>query len=182
MNGLVLVALEIFIPLGGALLALFLGQLQDNISAQGKTRDWMLFILIFLPTAIISFFLLPYIHDQVSYSLTWLPGVILGVRLNEIATVFVCIVSNLSALIALYSIVFMADDSRKSNYWFFYLLTQGFMTLGIFASNLFLMFISFEIVTIGTFFLISHWHKKSGEEGEKASKAAIRFVIINIIF
>jgi len=181
MNSMVLLALEIFIPLGGSLLALFLSQLQDNIAAQGKTRDWMLFILIFLPTAIISFLLLPYIHDQVSYSLTWLPGLQLGIRLNEIVTVFVCIVSNLSALVALYSIIFMSDDSRKTSFWFFYLLTQAFMTLGILANNLFLMFISFEVVTICTFFLISHWHRKSGEEGEKASKAAIRFVIINAI-
>ena len=120
MNTIVLLALEIFIPLGGSLLALFLSQLQDNIKAQGKTRDWMLFILIFLPTAIISFFLLPYIHDQVSYSLSWLPGLQLGIRLNEIVTVFVCIISNLSALVALYSIIFMADDSRRTSFWFFY--------------------------------------------------------------
>ncbi|MHA1124959.1 MAG: proton-conducting transporter transmembrane domain-containing protein [Candidatus Heimdallarchaeota archaeon] len=181
MNGLTLIALEIFIPLAGSLLALFLSQLQDNVAARGKTKDWMLFILVFLPTAIISFFLLPYIHDQISYSFTWLPGLQIGIRLNEIVTVFVCIVSNLSALIALYSIIFMSDDSRRTSYWFFFLITQSFMTLGVLANNLLLMFIAFEVVTISTFFLVSHWHRKSGEEGEKASKAAIRFIIINAI-
>lgn len=181
MNSMLLLALEIFIPLGGSLLSLFLSQLQDNIAAQGKTRDWMLFVLVFLPTAIISFLLLPAIHDQISYSFAWLPGLELGIRLNEITTVFVCIISNLSALVALYSIVFMSDDSRRSSYWFFYLITQSFMTLGILANNLFLMFFAFSAVTISTFFLISHWHRKSGEEGEKAAKAAIRFMIINAI-
>ena len=181
MNSMILLALEIIIPLAGSLFALFLSQLEDNFAAQGKTRDWLLFILVFLPTAIISFFLLPYIHDQVSFTLTWLPGLQLGIRLNEISAAFICIVSNVSALIALCSIIFMSDDSRRTSYWFFYLMIQAFMLLGILANNLFLMFVSFEVVTICAFFLISHWHRKSGEEGEKASKAAIRFMIINAI-
>ena len=54
MSGLLLAALLIIIPAAGTLIGLLLSQLEDTVAAEGKTRDWMLFILIFLPTAIIS--------------------------------------------------------------------------------------------------------------------------------
>ena len=180
MSGLLLAALLIIIPAAGTLIGLLLSQLEDSVAAEGKTRDWMLFILIFLPTAIISIVLLTYLRSSSSFSIAWLPGIEIGLHLNRTSIIFACIFANFSALIALYSISFMSFDRYRSQYWFFYQLTLAAMMMGIFSNNLFWLFGGFEVASIGAFFLISHWHRKSGDEGQKAGKAAIRYLIISI--
>ncbi|MBK5112639.1 MAG: hypothetical protein KGD59_08655 [Candidatus Heimdallarchaeota archaeon] len=180
MSGLLLAALLIIIPAVGALVGLLLSQLEDSVAAEGKTRDWMLFILIFLPTAIISIILLTYLRSSSSFSIAWLPGIEIGLHLSRSSIIFACIIANFSALIALYSISFMKFDRYRTQYWFFYQLTIAAMMMGVFSNNLFWLFGGFEVASIGAFFLISHWHRKTGEEGQKAGKAAIRYLIISI--
>jgi len=179
MNGLITALTLIILPLVGILSNLFLSQLDDAIAARGRTRDWLLFFTIFLPTAITSWLLLLHLHAQGAYSFNWLPGVQAGLRLTEFSIVFACIVANLSALVALYSISFMRDDSSMTRFWFFYLLTLEATLLVIFADNLYWLFGGLAVASLGAFFLISHWHKKSGEKGTKAANAAIRYLIIS---
>jgi len=181
MSGLLLAALLIIIPTTGSLIGLLLSQLEDSIAAEGKTRDWILFILIFLPTAIISIILLAYLRSSSSFSIEWLPGIDIGLHITRTSIIFACIIANFSALIALYSISFMTYDRYRSQYWFFYQLTLAAMMMGIFSNNFFWLFGGFEVASIGAFFLISHWHRKTGEEGQKAGNAAIRYLIISII-
>ncbi|NHJ31384.1 MAG: hypothetical protein FK732_00835, partial [Asgard group archaeon] len=108
------------------------------------------------------------------------PGIEIGLHLSRPSIIFACIIANFSALIALYSISFMTLDRYRTQYWFFYQLTLAAMMMGIFSNNLFWLFGGFEVASIGAFFLISHWHRKTGDEGEKAGKAAIRYLIISI--
>ena len=140
MSGLILAALLIIIPAAGTLIGLLLSQLEDSIAAEGKTRDWMLFIFIFLPCAIISIILLTYLSSNSSYSIVWLPGIEIGLHLTKHSIIFACIIANFSALIALYSISFMSFDRYRSRYWFFYQLTIAAMMMGIFSNNLFWLF------------------------------------------
>ncbi|MBD3191556.1 MAG: hypothetical protein GF308_12980 [Candidatus Heimdallarchaeota archaeon] len=179
MNMLILPALTIIIPAIGCLLTLFLSQLEEDKAAEGKTRDWMLVLLVFLPTMIISFLLIPHMHDKLSYSIRWLPNIYFGLQLTELSTLFACLISSLGLAIALYSITFMEFDPQKTNYWFFLLLTMAGIMLGIFSNNLLWLFGGFEIAFFAGYFLIAHWHRKSGEEGEKAGKAALRFIILS---
>ncbi len=181
MSGLLLAALLIIIPTAGSLIGLLLSQLEDSIAAEGKTRDWLLFILIFIPTAIISLILLKYLRIGGSFSIEWLPGIEIGLHVTRTSIMFACIIANFSALVALYSISFMTFDRYRSQYWFFYQLTLAAMMMGIFSNNFFWLFGGFEVASIGAFFLISHWHRKTGEEGQKAGTAAIRYLIISII-
>ncbi len=181
MSGLLLVALLIIIPLVGAFIGLVLSQLEDAIAAEGRTRDWILFIIIFIPQAIISFILLKYLHADYTYGIFWLPGLELGIRLSETSIIFACIISNFSALLALYSISFMNYDRYRSQYWFFYQITLAATMMGVFSNNIFWLFAGFEIASLCAFFLISHYHRKSGDEGEKAGNAAIKYLIISII-
>jgi ech hydrogenase subunit A len=180
MSGLLLAALLVIIPAVGALIGLLLSQLEDSVAFEGKTRDWLLFIFIFLPTAIISIVLLTHLRSGSSFSITWLPGIEIGLHLSRPSIIFACVIANFSALIALYSISFMSFDRYRTQYWFFYQLTIAAMMMGIFSNNLFWLFGGFEVASIGAFFLISHWHRKSGEEGQKAGTAAIRYLIISI--
>ncbi len=179
-NSIILAALLIIIPAFGTLFGLFLSRLEDSIAAEGKTRDWLLFIFIFLPSAIISFIMIGQIHQLANYPLNWLPGLSIGIRTTELAVVFACIVACLSALLALFSIAYMRYDRNRSRYWFFFQLTLSAMMVAIFSNNLFWLFGGVEVASISAFFLISHWHQKSGEEGEKTSKAAIRFLIMSV--
>ena len=181
MNSLLLAFLTILIPFSGTLLSLFLSQLEDYIAAEGKTRDWALFILIFLPTVIVSILLLPFLHDSNSSYHLWLPNFYLGIRISEISVAFAIIIASCSALLALYSIVYMTEDRNRTRYWFFLQLALAGMMLAIFANNLYWMFGGFEIVSLSAFFLISHFHQKRSEEGEKASNAGVRYFIISII-
>ncbi|MBN1328619.1 MAG: hypothetical protein JXA54_04015 [Candidatus Heimdallarchaeota archaeon] len=181
MSGLTLAALLIIIPVVGAFLGIIFGRLEDAYAAEGKTRDWLVFILIFLPSIIISFILFKYLHIPSDYSVSWLPGIAIGLRINEISIVLACAVICLSALLALYSISYMNYDRNRTRYWFFFQLTVSAMMLILFSNNLYWMFGGIEVAAIGAFFLISHWYKKSGEEGEKAGKAAIRYLIMSVI-
>ncbi|MHA1221121.1 MAG: proton-conducting transporter transmembrane domain-containing protein [Candidatus Heimdallarchaeota archaeon] len=181
MGSILLAALLIIIPAIGMLLGLFLSRLEDSYAAEGKTRDWILFIFIFVPTVIISFMLFNHLHTPASYEIEWLPGISIGLRVNEVAIVFATIITSLSALLALYSINYMTYDQHRSRYWFFYQLVLTAMMMVVFSNNLFWLFGGIEVAAIAAFFLISHWHRKSGEEGEKAGKAAIRYLIMSVI-
>ena len=181
MNGLLLAFLTILIPFAGTFLSLFLSQLEDYIAAEGKTRDWALFILVFLPTVIVSILLLPSLHDSVSSYHLWLPNLYLGIRISELSIAFAIIIASCSALLALYSIFYMTEDRNRTRYWFFLQLALAGMMLAIFANNLYWMFGGFEIVSLSAFFLISHFHQKRSEEGEKTSKAGVRYFIISMI-
>ncbi len=181
MSGLLLAALLIIIPVIGSFLGILLGRLEDAVAAEGKTRDWLIFILVFLPMVIISFILFKHLHSHVTFSVNWLPGIAIGLRINEISIVLACATICLSALLALYSISYMTYDRNRTRYWFFFQLTVAAMMLIIFSNNLFWMFGGIEVAAIGAFFLISHWYKKSGDEGDKAGKAAIRYLIMSVI-
>lgn len=181
LNGLLLALLAILIPAFGALFSLFLSQLEDYIAAEGKTRDWALFILIFLPTTIVTILLLPILHRTNSSSTEWLPGIFFGIHLSELSIAFAVLIAGCSTLLALYSIAFMSDDRYRTRFWFFLQLALSGMMLGIFANNIYLMFFGFEIVSFSAFFLVSHFHQKQTIEGEKAGKAGIRYIIISLI-
>ncbi|NHJ47951.1 MAG: hypothetical protein FK733_09200 [Asgard group archaeon] len=180
-NSILLAGLLIIFPALGLLLNLFLSRLEDSVASEGKTQDWFLFIIVFLPCVIISFILLSQIHTAAYFPINWLPGLTIGIRTTEIAITFACIVTSLTALLALFSIVYMSDDRNRTRYWFFFQLTLLAMMVAIFSNNLFWLFGGVELASISAFFLISHWHKKSGEEGEKATKASIRFLIMSVI-
>jgi NADH-quinone oxidoreductase subunit L len=179
-NSIILAGLLIIIPAIGLLLNLFFSRLEDSVAAEGKTRDWILFIMVFIPCVIVSSIMLSQIHEIGNKNFEWLPGLTMGIRTTELAITFACIITNLSALLALFSITYMSDDRSRTRYWFFFQLTMLSMMVAIFSNNLFWLFGGIELASISAFFLISHWHRKSGEEGEKASKAAIRFLVMSI--
>ncbi|MHA1461673.1 MAG: proton-conducting transporter transmembrane domain-containing protein [Candidatus Heimdallarchaeota archaeon] len=181
MNGITLTWVTILLPFAGALLALFLSQLEDYAAAEGKTRSWILVIFIMIPTAVISLLLLWHMHLHESQYFLWLPNLYLGIRINELSVGFACLINSLSALLGLYSINYLSGDRNQTNYWFFFLITQGGMLFAFFSNNLLWMFLGFAIASLGGFFLVSHWRNKSGEEGEKVGKAAMRFFIFNFI-
>ncbi len=181
MNGIALAWVTILLPFIGAILALGLSQIEDRYVAEGKTRSWILVIVILIPTSIISLLLIWQMHLHQNQYFLWLPNIYLGIHINELSVGFTCLINALSAFLGLYSINYLSGDRNQTKYWFFFLITQGGMLFAIFSNNLLWMFSGFAIASLGGFFLISHWSNKSGEEGKKVGKAAIRFFIFNFI-
>ena len=180
-TGIILTWIVIALPFLGAFSALILSQMYDSLSNEGRTIGWILVILNLLPVAIITLLLLWHMHFHHEQFFEWLPNIYVGIRINELSVGFACLVNCLSVLLGFYSINYIKGDTNTTNYWFFFLLTQGGMLFAIFSNNLLWLFFGFAIASIGGFFLISHWRNKSGKEGEKVSNAAIRYFIINFI-
>ncbi|MEA2069885.1 MAG: proton-conducting transporter membrane subunit [Asgard group archaeon] len=177
MSVMILLIGIICLPFAGAFFALFLSQLEESIAAGGKTQDWLIFIIIFIPELILSLVLLRHLYSDFSYSIEWLPGLSFGLRLNKVSAFFVCLTAILSTAFAFFSISYMKFDRHHTSYWFFSLMILSSMMLVYLSSNLLWLFGGFEIASISAFFAISHWHRKVSDKGEEAILASNRFFL-----
>jgi NADH-quinone oxidoreductase subunit L len=107
--------------------------------------------------------------------LTWLDlrpvlYVPLGLVLDDLAKTMLVLVTGIGALIHIYSLGYMRDDSGKSRY-FASLSFFMFSMLGIVVSNNFvMMFIFWELVGVSSYLLIGHWFDRDAA-AEAAKKA-----------
>lgn len=87
----------------------------------------------------------------------------------------------LGMLIAIFSYEYMKGDENLSRYWFYLQLFVVGMLLLVFASDFVLLYTGWEIVGLCSYGLISHWHTKPDEEGEKCGRAGIKAFIFTRI-
>jgi NADH-quinone oxidoreductase subunit L len=98
----------------------------------------------------------------------------LGFKFDDLAAVMLFVVSFVGFFIHLFSTGYMRDDAARARY-FGGLSIFMFAMLGIvFADNLFMMFIFWELVGFSSYLLIGHWHEK-----KSASDAAKKAFIVN---
>src|SRR6059058_5694679 len=96
----------------------------------------------------------------------------IGFTLDSLSKTMLVLVSGVGALIHIYSLGYMRDDSGKSRY-FASLSLFMFSMLGIvLASNFVMMFIFWELVGLCSYLLIGHWFERDGAAGA-AKKAFI---------
>jgi NADH-quinone oxidoreductase subunit L len=111
--------------------------------------------------------------------LTWLDlrpvlFVPLGFVLDDLTKTMLVLVTGVGALIHIYSLGYMRDDSGKSRY-FASLSFFMFSMLGIVVSNNFvMMFIFWELVGVSSYLLIGHWFER-----ETAAEAAKKAFLTN---
>lgn len=125
----------------------------------------------FLGSAVI--FLLP---DAASANqIPWIdlgPGfrIPLGVVIDPLSKVMLLVVTAVGALVHIYSLVYMAEDSSKARY-FGGLSLFMFSMLGIvLADNFVMMFLFWELVGVSSYLLIGHWFTR--DEAARAAKKA----------
>jgi NADH-quinone oxidoreductase subunit L len=100
----------------------------------------------------------------------------LGFVLDDLAKTMLVLVTGIGALIHIYSLGYMRDDSGKSRY-FASLSFFMFSMLGIVVSNNFvMMFIFWELVGVSSYLLIGHWFER-----ETAAEAAKKAFLTNRI-
>jgi NADH-quinone oxidoreductase subunit L len=114
-----------------------------------------------------------------AFELTWidLPPVLsvpLGLVLDDLSKTMLVLVTAIGALIHIYSLGYMKEDSSKSRY-FASLSFFMFSMLGIVLSNNFvMMFIFWELVGVSSYLLIGHWFER-----DAAAAAAKKAFITN---
>lgn len=94
----------------------------------------------------------------------------LGIKFDDLAALMLSIVGIVGVCVHVFSLGYMHDDAAKARY-FGGLSIFMFSMLGIvFADNLFMMFIFWELVGFSSYLLINHWHEKAAPAA--ASKKA----------
>src|SRR5881394_199677 len=114
-------------------------------------------------------------HDIQPMELTWIDlkptfYVPLGFVLDDLAKTMLLLVTGVGAVIHIYSLGYMRDDSGKSRY-FASLSFFMFSMIGIvLANNFVMMFIFWELVGVSSYLLIGHWFERDAA-AEAAKKA-----------
>ena len=98
----------------------------------------------------------------------------LGFKFDDLAALMLAIVAVVGLCVHIFSLGYMHDDASKARY-FGGLSVFMFSMLGIvFADNLFMMFIFWELVGFSSYLLINHYHEK-----QSAADAAKKAFIVN---
>jgi len=113
-------------------------------------------------------------HEQ---SWNWFyPGLVVGVTVDPLSIVMVCMVSFVGLLIHIFALGYMGEDPNKSLYFGETALFTGAM-LGLILSNNFLqLFLFWELVGLCSYLLIGFWWHKP--EAAAAAKKAWMFCAI----
>ena len=112
------------------------------------------------------------VHDQLSLAI----DLRLGIRIDTLAALMLCLVSGISLCVQIFSISYMRGDENYPRYWAFLGLFCFSMFGIVMADNLLFLFMCWELVGLSSYFLIGFWHKKQGP-----AKAAQKAFIVNRI-
>ena len=124
----------------------------------------------------LSYFFSPeYIVDgvrqaQVVYDATWLTfgenlKVTLGIYIDPISAMMLIVISTISFMVHLYSLGYMHGEKGFQRYYAFLSLFTFSMLGLVVATNIFQMFIFFEMVGVSSYLLIGFYYEKAVEEG-----------------
>lgn len=98
----------------------------------------------------------------------------LAINLDMLSGVMGVVVLNVSALVHLYSIWYMAEDKHQEKFISYLSLFTFFMLVLIFSDNFLQLFMGWEGVGLCSYLLIGFWYNK-----KSASKASIKAFIVN---
>ena len=100
----------------------------------------------------------------------------IGIKLDQLSTGMMVVVTGVGLLVHIFSMAYMADDSAKARYFTGLSLFMFSMTGIVLASNFIMTFIFWELVGLSSYLLIGHWYQK-----ESAADAAKKAFITNRI-
>ncbi len=159
-------ALALLLPLASAAVIALTLRRQGNIAA----------LIATFTAALVAFagLALAFGGARFEASTTWLTlgdfTLSLGFKFDDLSALMLCIVGVIGLCVHVFSLGYMHDDDAKARY-FGGLSLFMFAMLGIlFADNLFMIFIFWELVGLGSYLLINHYHFKASAAA--ASKKA----------
>jgi NADH-quinone oxidoreductase subunit L len=99
-----------------------------------------------------------------------------SLRIDPLVAVMLVVVSNVSALVHIYSIGYMADDPHQPRFFSYLSLFTFAMLMLVTADNLVQLYFGWEGVGLASYLLIGFWYHKP-----EANAAAIKAFIVNRI-
>lgn len=110
------------------------------------------------------------------YSWHWFSFVNIGLLVDPLSVVMICMVSFVSLLIHIYAVGYMKGDAGGARYFAeTSLFTAGMLGVAL-ADNLFLFFLSWELVGLCSYLLIGFWYRKPSA----ASAAKKAFLVTRV--
>ena len=111
-----------------------------------------------------------------SFSLNWITvgytHITWGVAVDRLAVVMLGLVTFVAFLVQVYSLGYMKDDPRFAWYFAVHALFASAMLALVLADNLLLLYISWELVGLGSYLLIGFWYERR-PAAEAAKKAFV---------
>ncbi|MEM2630500.1 MAG: hypothetical protein QXN41_04795, partial [Candidatus Bathyarchaeia archaeon] len=147
---------SIIIPAAFSVLILPLGKVYKQKSG------WIVFLVLLYPTIIYSYITLNlftgFIKDGIKASYVWAPYIgNLTLLADGLSAPIAFTIALLSALIAIYSIGYMAEAENIEVYYSLYLLYAVGMLGTVLTTNLAAFFLFFELMLIPSWALIAVW-------------------------
>jgi NADH-quinone oxidoreductase subunit L len=96
----------------------------------------------------------------------------IGIKLDQLSTGMMVVVTGIGLLVHIFSLAYMADDSAKARYFTCLSLFMFSMTGIVLASNFIMTFMFWELVGLSSYLLVGHWYQKSSA-ADAAKKAFI---------
>jgi NADH-quinone oxidoreductase subunit L len=166
----------VLLPLLGAIIAGLFGRLIGDRASQIVTCSLMvlsgiLSIPVFIDVALGG-------NDRVIELFTWVDSgefeVSWAVRADTLSAVMMLVVSNISALIHIYSIGYMSHDKSIPRFFAYLSLFTFFMLSLVTADNFLQLFFGWEGVGLCSYLLIGFWYQRPS-----ACAAAIKAFLVN---
>ena len=166
----------IFLPLLGAIISGFFGNLFNNKFSQILTS---VFISI---SSVLSFFIFYKVINEDYKNLiqiaTWINSgtfnVNWAIKIDSLSSIMLVIVTLISSLVHIYSIGYMSHDPHKPRFMSYLSLFTFSMLILVTSDNFLQLFFGWEGVGLCSYFLIGFWYKKPS-----ANAAAIKAFIVN---
>ena len=132
---------------------------------------------IFLGFILFWYVLLDLLDEGVaSFSINWLTvgdtRITWGVHVDRISATMLGFVAFIALLVQVYSLGYMKGDSRFGLYFAYHALFAAAMLALVLADNLLFLYISWELVGLGSYLLIGFWYERRSA-AEAAKKAFI---------
>lgn len=111
-------------------------------------------------------------------TLPWMPsyGINLTANIDGLSLVFSLIIAGMGFLVILYSVYYLSKEKEAlHNFYVYMLLFMGSMLGLVFADNIFVLYVFWEMTSISSFLLIAYWFER-----EKSRSGARKSLMITI--
>jgi NADH:ubiquinone oxidoreductase subunit 5 (subunit L)/multisubunit Na+/H+ antiporter MnhA subunit len=157
--------LTVLVPLVLAPIALVAGY-----ASKKKIVDYTASIIAFITLSLVSLVLFKYMlggHVAIDFSLSMLS--VFSFRADALSLLFASVIAAMGFFTIFYSIKYLEGDSGRGRYYFWMLVFVGSMISLVTSANLLMLYISWELVGLASYFLIGHWYteKKRTEDAKK---------------
>lgn len=173
-----LLALIVFLPLIGAVLAGFFGFILKDKGSQNVTCGLMVLSALLSVYAFFKIALGDVAQPIVVHIFSWVESGDLNfswaLRFDTLTAVMLVVVNGVSSLVHIYSIGYMSHDKSIPRFMAYLSLFTFFMLMLVTSNNLVQLFFGWEGVGLASYLLIGFWYDKPS-----ANAAAIKAFLVN---